>query len=646
MKWEVRTMRSGTSFFNGTVWKKTFLRFWPIWAAYLALWTMCLPLRGLMELREDSISGGHKLAEFALGLGEFGGGFSVIAALCFGIMMAMAVCSHLYSSRSANFNGALPVRREGLFLSYYLAGVAMFLLPNLLVFLLTAVVELAGGIGVYWAPLAFWLVSSTGTAFFFYSFAVFLGMFAGHILALPVFYGVFNILAFAVYTLWSAVMSTFYYGYDYAGAPELIVWLTPVEKLCSDLGYSWSSVVISSGAGESYSSGEGFVFSCEGLSTLAAYAAAGLVLAVLALLLYRRRQLESAGDVVAVRAMRPVFKYGVALCSGLFFGYLTSIILNSGEGFLMGAILVWGVAGYFAAQMILDKTFRVFRKWPGAAAVAAVFVALFLMVGFDLTGYETRIPDPASVERVHVSGLATPPYDGAGYMDVTLDDQTAIAEIVDLHRAAVEHRSEDAPSASTPSTGRWNFTLRYTLKNGRTMSREYTVEGQAADENTPGTVYWAVSRIRADRSIAREQYGFDGIEEARRAGGAELWIEYIVEGDTEAEEQAKEAEGDRPATESASSEYYSSSSLFYQDSALAIWDAVLADFDDGNIGVHVPYGRSETRTLYFHWTVREERTDEDGWTVSGRSPVDIVIAVPDTAVKTLAAIAEQQSPKG
>ena len=37
MSWEVRTMRSGTSFFNVTVWKKTVLRFWPIWAAYLAL---------------------------------------------------------------------------------------------------------------------------------------------------------------------------------------------------------------------------------------------------------------------------------------------------------------------------------------------------------------------------------------------------------------------------------------------------------------------------------------------------------------------------------------------------------------------------------------------------------------------------------
>lgn len=90
-------MRSGTSFFNGTVWKKTFLRFWPIWAAYLALWTMGLPLRGLMELREDSLSGGQELAEFALGLGEYGRTFAVISALCFGVMMAMAVCSHLCS---------------------------------------------------------------------------------------------------------------------------------------------------------------------------------------------------------------------------------------------------------------------------------------------------------------------------------------------------------------------------------------------------------------------------------------------------------------------------------------------------------------------------------------------------------------------
>ena len=45
MSWEVRTMRSGTSFFNAALFRKTFLRFWPIWALYTAGWTLVLPLR-------------------------------------------------------------------------------------------------------------------------------------------------------------------------------------------------------------------------------------------------------------------------------------------------------------------------------------------------------------------------------------------------------------------------------------------------------------------------------------------------------------------------------------------------------------------------------------------------------------------------
>ena len=38
--------------------------------------------------------------------------------------------------------------------------------------------------------------------------------------------------------------------------------------------------------------------------------------------------------------------------------------------------------GYFAARMLLDKSFRVFGRWKGGLAVAAVFAALFCVVGF------------------------------------------------------------------------------------------------------------------------------------------------------------------------------------------------------------------------------------------------------------------------
>ena len=50
MKWEVRTMRSGTSFFNVTVWKKTVLRFWPIWAVGLVFWVLALPAQYRMAV--------------------------------------------------------------------------------------------------------------------------------------------------------------------------------------------------------------------------------------------------------------------------------------------------------------------------------------------------------------------------------------------------------------------------------------------------------------------------------------------------------------------------------------------------------------------------------------------------------------------
>lgn len=47
-------MRSGTSFFNGAVFKKTVLRYWPVWAAYSVIWLVALPIQGLMMLQMDA----------------------------------------------------------------------------------------------------------------------------------------------------------------------------------------------------------------------------------------------------------------------------------------------------------------------------------------------------------------------------------------------------------------------------------------------------------------------------------------------------------------------------------------------------------------------------------------------------------------
>ena len=40
-------MRSATSYFNGTLYRKTLARFWPLWAGYGVVWLFCIPLNML-----------------------------------------------------------------------------------------------------------------------------------------------------------------------------------------------------------------------------------------------------------------------------------------------------------------------------------------------------------------------------------------------------------------------------------------------------------------------------------------------------------------------------------------------------------------------------------------------------------------------
>ena len=49
----------------------------------------------------------------------------------------------------------------------------------------------------------------------------------------------------------------------------------------------------------------------------AIYAAAGVILAGLAVIFFRRRRMEAAGEVVAVPVLRPIFRWGLAAVGAL-----------------------------------------------------------------------------------------------------------------------------------------------------------------------------------------------------------------------------------------------------------------------------------------------------------------------------------------
>lgn len=612
MKWEVRTMRSGTSYFDKTVFKKTVLRYWPLWAAYLIIWLVALPLRGLMLLQVQVQNGEQYIWDFAYDSVAQCAKAALPLAVVFGALCAMGAFSHLYNARSANFFGSLPVKREGLFLTHYLAGLCFTIVPNLLIALLTLLVELAGD-AVCWQGLGFWLGVSCGECLFFYTLAVFCAMFTGHILALPAFYGVVNILAYGLMSLFQMTMMAFYYGYSGNGAYpwySAVEWLTPAYQLNNQVYgmYSYPAVRMGEPAPTER------VLTTQGMGAVGIYVLAAVALAVCAFFLYRARRLESAGDVVSVKAMRPVFKYGVAVCVGLVFGYGSSWFLGRGEATLMVSIVIWGLIGYFAAQMLLDKSFRVFHKWKGAAAVTGAFVVMFLVVGFDLTGYETRVPEAAQVEGVYLNGLRADTLGDDGdyiYLNLGEDDQAVIELLTVLHRGAVEQRGW----GWMPSEEGWisgYLELTYTLKDGSTLSRRYNPWFNAGEARQEGTASWAMEQLLKDREFYWKVYGFDSLEENLAKPDWRL-------SEVEYDNYDYEANYDRDPTQ-----YY------YGEDAQALLAAVKEDFFAGRIGVRT-LTHDNTGPMYNH-TLRFKAENSEGYLNHVR------IQVQDSASSTLAVL--------
>ena len=543
MSWEVRTMRSATSSsergrrFYPALWKKNMARFWPIWAVYALGWLVGLPLNLILNGQTTSTMNGMSYVRyFAVDTVRQLATFPTVATtLCFAILAAMAVFSYLYNSRSVAFFHALPLRREDLFLTNYLSGLSFLVLPAAGVFLLTLLAELALGV-LDLRGLLVWLLVQVLLSFFFFSFAVFCAMFTGHILALPAFYGILNGLAVGLLFLVNQVLSSFVYGYvDVGRLTELCDWLSPFFRLGNALNVETAWSVEGAGADRIT------MIQFHGMGTVFVYALAGAVLTAAALALYRRRHLEGAGDVVTVAWSKPIFKYGVGVCAALSVGQVFYeffvYALPKGGWTLLVFLLLWGAAGYFVAEMLLQKTFWVFRgSWKGCVALGLVLTAFIAVMELDLTGYERRTPDPDRVVTAALYASNTSPYDD-GEGTVIAADPALIQAVVDLHQTIVDEQAiqENAQMGSDYETvtvpggrldiqtaGSSRVSISYTLIGGDVMQREYRIAFDADTLADPDSAAGKLSAFLDRPEVVEEHYFPDDREQALADGTLRL----------------------------------------------------------------------------------------------------------------------------
>ena len=465
MSWEVWTMPQKTSFCNRTLLRSDLRHFWPTGFVYVLIWLMILPIQllraGYDAPRDDGLLAENLeplLHNVIVGASV---GSLVLAVVC-GVVIPMAVYAYLMTPRSVGMMHALPVKRTTQYFSHFLAGFGLLTAGNLLIFLLSVLAQLPFGM-VDWSALGQWLLLTELLELFFLSLGALCAMVTGWLLAIPVLYVAVNFAALLLCSVVQFLQRWFYFGFQYTTYPPFVQWLTPIIKLAEDVGFLDGEYITRNGIEVYWRS-----LSAQALPTSAIYAAVGLALLALGWLLYRKRPSETAGDAIAFPWLRILVRWAVGLCGGLGLGlFLSSFVLGGSRSLakLLLCQVFMGLLCFVAAQMLLQKTFRVFRRsWKELAALAAAMVALTLAIRADVLGVQYRVPDVPQVDNVRVTVSRC---DGGNFL---ASDSTAIETVTSLHRAILEQGSENTDGSRV-----LYVSFYYTMKNGQEIRRNYGI---------------------------------------------------------------------------------------------------------------------------------------------------------------------------
>ena len=390
MSWEVWTMPSERTFFNKAVYKRTLSRFWILGAAYAVALCFLTIMCGRFFYNSEAAEAAEYVSYSILTNLTCR---EIVAAAIAAVVMAIAVYAWMFRKTSAAYIAALPVTREALLISGMLAALTILILPCLFSMLVSLL--LYGGAGpVYVSSLLCSTAAVVLMNIAFFGLASFCTVFTGNAAVLPALYAaaLYGFVGIEVVTRYIAEFLLF--GVRGTGW-ELAV-LSPVYYFSNNYVGSYSHAI----------------------PLTAIYAAAGVILAGLAVIFFRHRRMEAAGETVAVPALRPLFRWGLAAVGALGMALLIlKTVFNVGShaaendgtparvAILLLAMLFGAAVGWFGADALMRKTLRVFdRHWKGLGVFCALLCALVVVTELDVFGVERYQPDVDEIGYAAVYG--------------------------------------------------------------------------------------------------------------------------------------------------------------------------------------------------------------------------------------------------
>ena len=391
-----------------------------------------------------------------------------------GIIVAIIVTGitfwYLFNRRDNYMMHAFPVSRKSMYFTGILSSLTVSLVPVLLasvIMTIAAVAEGAGGVSCIW----YWALIVAVSTLLFTAIAIFSLMTTGQLVTGVIFYFIFNFLYLMMEVAFRMTASLLLYGLG--GAMNGInykIW-TPVlyipvhAKIESNIIYD-----------DMYSKVIEFGHEFIGGPLLAGYAVFAVVLIIVCYQLYRFKKLETVLDFIAVPFIKPIFSVGmsffISMVGGAFIAgmveALTPLTYDGRFAIAIVSSLILGVIIYFATQMLIEKTLRVFcfKKAVHCGIYTLAALGILVCMRLDVIGVENRVP---KLEDIQWAGIQ---------VDYTMvfTDEMDIEAFRQLHQNFLADKKELRNiNYNYPDVDGKTFTIRYKLKNGDILIRDYPV---------------------------------------------------------------------------------------------------------------------------------------------------------------------------
>ncbi len=373
------------------------------------------------------------------------------------VLLAIFLFRYMQVKRSADYIHSLPIRREALFYQHIAFGTLMLIVPILFTAVLTIVLCYAlpwNNIHFSIVDIIIWAAETCLMELFVFSASVCMGILTG----ISVLQGALSYIlllfpaGISVLVLMNMKYVLFGFAADYylnANLEHIIPFFRFIELRTKPLTVAEVS---------------GYLFLI-------------VVFCALSLWLYKKRHSEVANQALAFPLLRPVFKYGVAFCTMLVGGFYFGETQRQFAWIIFGYI-TFSLIGFFVAEMIIEKTWRVFHKWKGYVYFAMAMLVIGVFLHLDITGYEKRLPSLGDIQRVYFGESAYEFENNREQSNAPLEQsnqflktKSNIKNVYLFHQQLIH----DRPTTSLPSSETRQVAIGYELKNGEKMIRTYNI---------------------------------------------------------------------------------------------------------------------------------------------------------------------------